>query len=265
MSARASACVALAAIALVTLAELARAADAVPLSSAEVASRWHGRLANAHFNATVRMQMDLAGLREERVMRVFRDDEGGRNERVLIRFEAPADLRNVGLLYLEQTGRPNDYFLYQPTVGRIRRLPQSIADDDVYGIDLEFLGFGVAQSAPTEILGMTSETIDGRAVYKLEERATMPNPRFDLRRTWIDAQSFIPVRTEHLRGERVVLRAETLEVVEVQGVATPKRMRFQKPIEKREVLLSVESVDYQAPIDDEHFSALALLRAQAPK
>jgi hypothetical protein len=256
---------AFAALALVAFAAPARADDAVPLSSADVAARWHGRLSNAHFSATVRMQMDLAGLREERVMRVFRDDEGGRNERVLIRFEAPADLRNVGLLYLERTGRPNDYFLYQPAVKRIRRLPQSVADDDVYGIDLEFLGFGVAQTAPTEILGMTRETLDGRAVYALEERATVADSRFELRRTWIDAQSFIPMRTEHLRGGRVVLTAETVEVGDTQGVATPRRMRFHKPIDKREVLLSVESVDYQAPIDDEHFTALALLRAQAPK
>ncbi len=258
------ACVNLA-FALAALAAPARAEEAVPLSSADVASRWHGRLSNAHFTATVRMQMDLGGLREERVLRVYRDDEGGRNERVLIRFDAPADLRNVGLLYLEQAGRPNDYFLYQPAMKRIRRLPQSIADDDVYGIDLEFIGFGVAQSAPTEILGMTRETLAGRAVYKLEERASVPNPRFELRRTWIDAQSFIPVRTEHLRDARVVLSAETLEVAVVQGIATPKRMRFHKPIEKREVLLTVDTVDYRAPIDDEHFSALALLRAQAPK
>lgn len=198
-------------------------------------------------------------------MRVYRDDEGGRGERVLIRFEAPPDLRNVGLLYLEQRGRPNDYFLYQPAMKRIRRLPQSIADDDVYGIDLEFLGFGVAQSAPTEIARMKRESLDGRPVYKLEETASVPNPRFETRLTWIDAESFIPMRTEHLRGERVVLVAETLEVRTVQAVATPMRMRFQKPIERREVLLHVDAVDYEVPISDEHFSALALLKAQAPK
>ena len=253
------------ALVLAALALPARADDAVPLSSGDVAARWHTRLSNRHFNATVRMRMDLGGLHEERILRVYRDDEGGRNERVLIRFDAPADLRNVGLLYLEQVGRPNDYFLYQPAVKRIRRLPQSIADDDVYGIDLEFLGFGVAQSAPTEIAGMTRETLAGRAVYRLDERASVPNPRFETRRTWIDAQSFIPMRTEHLRAERVVLRAETLEVLEVQGIPTPKRMRFHKPIEQREVLVDVDAVDYQAPIADEHFSALALLKSQAPK
>lgn len=239
--------------------------DAVPLSSADVASRWHSRLSNQHFSATVRMQMDLGGLQEERVMRVYRDDEGGRGERVLIRFDAPADLRNVGLLYLEHAGRPNDYFLYQPAMKRIRRLPQSIADDDVYGIDLEFLGFGVAQTSPTEIAGMTREMLDGRDVYKLEETASIPNPRFEKRITWIDASTFVPLRTEHWRDARRVLIAETLEIGDVQGVVTPRRMRFQKPIERREVLLFVDAVDYQAPIADEHFSAMALLKAQAPK
>lgn len=244
---------------------LAASEDALPLSSKDVAARWHGRLATRHFTAQVRMQMDLGGLREERVLRVHRDDEGGTGERVLIRFEAPPDLRNVGLLYLEHADRPNDYFLYQPAMKRIRRLPQSIADDDVYGIDLEFLGFGVAQSTPVEITAMTRETLEGRPMYKLEERATIPNTRFETRRTWIDAQTFVPWRTEHLRSGRVVLVAETLEVGEVQGVATPKRMRFVKPIEKREVLLHVDTVDYDAPIPEEHFSALALLKAQAPK
>ncbi len=239
--------------------------DAVSLSAPEVAARWHGRLAARHFSATVRMEMDLGGLREERVMRVHRDDEGGQGERVLIRFDAPADLRNVGLLYLEHSDRPNDYFLYQPAVKRIRRLPQSIADDDVYGIDLEFLGFGVAQSSPTEIEAMTRAPLNGRAAYKLEERAAIPNARFEKRITWIDAQSFVPLRTEHWRDDRLVLLAETQEIVDVQGVATPRRMRFHKPIERREVLLHVDSVDYQVPIADEHFSALALLKAQAPK
>jgi len=239
--------------------------DAVPLAPADVAARWHERLATRHFSAHVRMQMDLGGLREERVLRVYRDDENGQGERVLIRFDAPADLRNVGLLYLAHEDRPNDYFLYQPAMKRIRRLPQSIADDDVYGIDLEFLGFGVAQTSPTQVTRMTREDLGGRAVYKLEEVASEPNPRFETRRTWIDAGSFVPLRTEHLRDARTVLLAETLEVQDVQGVVTPKTMRFQKPIEKREVLLHVDWVDYQAPISDEHFSALALLKAQAPK
>jgi hypothetical protein len=255
--------VALAAALCIALGALAHAGDdALPLSPADVAARWHGRLARRHFTARVRMHMDLAGLREERLLRVYRDDEDGRGERVLVRFDAPADLRNVGLLYLAHADRPNDYFLYQPEMRRIRRLPQSVVNDDVYGIDLEFLGFGVAQVAPTTLESLTRERLDGRTVWKLIESAREPNPRFETRRTWIDPTSYVPLRTEHLRGNRLVLVAETKSLAEVQGVPTPKRVRFEKPIEKREVQLEVDSVDYEAPIPDEYFSAIALLRAQ---
>lgn len=258
--------VAFAALLCLTLGAVAQAdEDAVPLSAADVAARWHGRLARRHFSAHVRMRVDLGGLREERLLRVYRDDEGGRGERVLVRFDAPPDLRNVGLLYLAHADRPNDYFLYQPEMRRIRRLPQSVANDDVYGIDLEFLGFGVAQVAPTLLESLTRERLDGRTVWKLIESAREPNPRFETRRTWIDPASWLPLRTEHLRGERVVLVAETQSQAVVQGVATPKQVRFQKPIEKREVQLEVLSVDYEAPIPDEYFSAVALLRALAPE
>jgi hypothetical protein len=239
--------------------------DAVPLSAADVAARWHGRLARRHFSARVRMHVDLGGLREERLLRVYRDDEDGRGERVLVRFDAPADLRNVGLLYLAHADRPNDYFLYQPELRRIRRLPQSVANDDVYGIDLEFLGFGVAQSVPTTLESLTRDRLDGRMVWKLVESAREPNPRFETRRTWIDPTSWAPLRSEQLRGDHIVLVAETQQLADVQGVATPKRVRFEKPIEKREVQLEVVSVDYEAPIPDEYFSAVALLRAAQPE
>jgi hypothetical protein len=235
-----------------------------PLSGEYVADQWHRRLDDRYFTADVRMEVDLGGLREERRMRVYRDDVG-EGERIMIRFEAPADLRNVGLLYLERAGQPNDYFLYQPALRRIRRLPETVADDDVYGIDLEFLGFGVAQVAPTVIRDMTEETLDGRPAYKIVETAKVPNRRFDRRTTWIDAATFVPLRTEHLRDGRVVLIAETLEIAKVQRVHTPKRMRFTKPIEKREVLLFVDSVDYEASIPEEYFSAMTLVKSALGK
>lgn len=123
--------------------------DFVPLSASEVKSRWHGRLDDHHFIAELELEMDLAGLKETRQVVLYRDDIDGLRERVLARFEAPADLRKTAILYLENPNQGNDYFLYQPAIRRVRRLPASIADDDVYGIDLEFLGFGVAQGVPT--------------------------------------------------------------------------------------------------------------------
>ncbi len=237
--------------------------DARPLTADELRARWHGRLQNRAFTAHIRLDMELSGLEEQRELTVFRDDDGLATERVMIRFDAPPDLRKVALLYLEHAARPNDYFLYQPSTRRVRRLPASIVDDDVYGIDLEFLGFGVAQTEPTEVVGVARERRGGRRVYRLEERAERPNPRFDRRVTWIDAESYVPVRTEHYQRDKLVLSAESVGIRDVQGVATPTEMHFHKPVEKRRVRLRVESVDYEQTLPPDAFSILNLTKGVA--
>ena len=239
--------------------------DALPLTSETVKQRWHGRLDGTHFAATVRLSMDLPGMHEEREVVVWRTDEGEGQERVMIRFLSPEDVRNLGVLFLEQQGRPNDYFVYQPASKRVRRLPETIANDDVYGIDLEFLGFGVAQSEPTELVGMKQETLDGRRTYRIEERALRENPRFDTRVTWLDAESFIPLRTEQVRRGSLRLSARTTEVKPVQGIPTPLGMDFENHQDHRKVSMRVAEVDYRGAIPEEYFSTLALVRSQLKK
>jgi len=235
--------------------------DALPLGPDAVKARWHSRLQGKHFSARVQLSMDMGGMHEERELFVWRTDEAVGAERVMVRFLAPESVRNLGVLFLEQTGRPNDYFLYQPELRRVRRLPESVANDDVYGIDLEFLGFGVAQSEPTDVLDMKQETLEGRATYRLREQALRENPRFDQRVTWIDAESFIPVRTEQFRAGAKRLVARTTELRQVGGIATPVRMEFDNAVDKRHVSLRVAEVDYAVAIPEEYFSTLALVRA----
>jgi Outer membrane lipoprotein-sorting protein len=235
--------------------------DAVPLTAEVVKSRWHARLRGMHFSARVKLSMDMGGIHEERELLVWRTDEAVGAERVMVRFTQPESVRNVGVLFLEQPDRPNDYFLYQPQLRRVRRLPEAVANDDVYGIDLEFLGFGVAQSEPTEVLGMKREMLEGKATYRLTERALRENPRFDRRVTWLDAETYIPMRTEQLRLGRRRMVARTVETRAVAGVMTPMRMEFENQLEKRRVSLRVVDVDYEVAIPDEYFSTLALVRA----
>jgi outer membrane lipoprotein-sorting protein len=235
--------------------------DALPLTPDAVKQSWHSRLAGKHFTALVHLSMEMGGLHEERELRVWRTDEAVGAERVMVRFTQPESVRNLGVLFLEQQGRPNDYFLYQPELKRVRRLPEQIANDDVYGIDLEFLGFGVAQSEPTEIVGMKRESLEGREAFLLEERALRENSRFDRRLTWIDARTWIPMRTEQYRMGRKRLVARTVETRPMHGVETPVRMEFENDLDKRKVSLRVAEVDYEVPIPEEYFSTLALVRS----
>jgi hypothetical protein len=129
----------------------------------------------------------------------------------------------------------------------------------VYGIDLEFLGFGVAQTEPTRIESLSRVTLEGKNAYKLVESATRSNSRFDRRSTWLDATSFLALRTEHERGGRMVMIAQVTEVERVQGVPTPMVIDFERLDVKRSVRLRVRSVDYESSIPESYFTAMALL------
>jgi hypothetical protein len=231
-----------------------------PFSAADVKARWHSRLDARHFTARLLLEMKLAGMDETRALTVYRTDEDGRGERVLVRFDRPPDLRDVRLLYREVAGRPNEYFLYTPSTRRVRRLPPSLTGDDLYGVDLEFLGFGTSEVRPTEGLALAPDTLEGRPVHRLSERALDGDGAFDDRTTWLDPATFVPLRTELRRRGQVTLVARTHEVRVVQGVPTPIQMSFVRPGQEREVRLHVESVDYETPLGEEVFSILNLTR-----
>lgn len=133
----------------------------------------------------------------------------------------------------------------------------------MYGIDLEFLGFGVAQTEPTRIENMAVVALAGRRTYRLTEHARERNARFDRRVTWLDAETFVPMKTEHHRAGELVLVAVTIRVETIGGVVTPMGMSFRRIDTLREVELTVDEVDYATPVPDEYFSVMALVRARS--
>lgn len=220
------------------------------------------RLAGTHFTALLRLRIEASDWREQRVLRLWRDDQGAARERVMLRFEEPLDLRGVAILYLENSDRPNDYFLYQPAYRRVRRVPEAMAREDVYGVDLEYLGFGGAQLVPTQLESERHETLDGRPVIRFSEVAREPNQRFDRRVVWLDAANDVPLRMEHERNGERVLIARTLAIASVDGVPTPQAMVFERLAERKTVSVSVEQVDYRSPIPEEFFSTFRLVKEE---
>ena len=250
---------ALAALAVFASAQQADA-DATPLSADQARARWQGRLGGRHFTATILLSIERQGQREERRLTVWRDDTDAHRERVMARFEEPADLRGLGLLYIENPGAANEYFLYQPATRRVRRIGESLARQDVYGIDLEYLGFGLAVGEPTRAESVAPDSLSGRAALRLTERAVESNPRFDRRTTWLDPETFIPLRTVQYQGDAEALRARTDEVRTIQGVPTPTRIIFEKVADRESVTMEVSAMDYDAPIPESYFSTMALLK-----
>jgi hypothetical protein len=239
------------------------AEDARGLSAEDVKHRVSHRLDGYHFTARVRFEIKKSGYEERRELDVWRDDQGGVRERLMALFQEPAYLRGLALLYIEGGRSPNSYFVFQPSSQRVRRVPESAVSQNIYGVDLEYMGFGVAELQPVEVVSMKIERLDGREVYRLTERAIdSDQQRFDERRIWIDPETFVPVRTEHLRKGKTTLIASTLVLKEVGGVPTPVETVYQRPEDGVEAHMTVVSIDYEAPIPEVFFSTLQLTKGR---
>ena len=242
------------------LAARAGAQLAEPLSAEQVKSQWQQRLDDAHFSARVRMQVSIAGRHEERILEIWRDQTREHGERLFARFGSPADLRGMGLLYLQNEGAPNDYFLFQPATGRVRRVPELMAREDVYGVDLEYLGFGVAQIEPTRVSSVERVELDGRPALRLVETAINRDARFDERVVWLSSETYVPLRTEHHQRGNITLIARTEEIQAIEGIPTPTRVIFERPIDQQRVVMTVDKVDYHSAIPESVFSILGLMK-----
>jgi hypothetical protein len=248
---------------LTAFSERGHASPAVSLTALEVKQKLAHRLDGFHFTAKIRFDIQQVGFQERRELVVWRDDKDRERERLMAQFRAPADMRGVGLLYVEGGDTPNDYFIYQPSQRRVRRIPESLVSQDVYGVDLEYMGFGVAQLQPVEVVSMEVEHIDGRDLYRLTEQATYADlQRFDRRVVWVDPETFLIVRTEHFRDGKKTLIAKTIRTEVIDGIPTPTETIYERPREGTVVTLTVDDVDYHSPIPEIFFSTLQLTKAE---
>lgn len=230
------------------------AIGAVPpgLDAEEVQRRWVKRLEGKHYTATVKFGMP--GIGEKRM--TLRWDDTNKRERLLVRFEWPDELRGSSWLMLENNDRANQYYFYstERAASGARRMRAVRRVNPFAGGEFDYLGARVAREGHPVAKAVESGVVEGRKAFVLTEQAE--GMHFEERKIWLDADTFVPLRGEYWRGGKKFLIAETEEIREVQGVATPTRIRFTYPNKKEDnstTVWQVEAIDYNRPILDSYF------------
>lgn len=82
-------------------------------------------------------------------------------------FTAPAELRGTRMLMIEQFDRNDDFFLYTPTQGRVRRVSSAQRADAFMGTDLSYEDFERRYVADYDVSIIGEATIQGEAGYAI--------------------------------------------------------------------------------------------------
>lgn len=153
---------------------------------------------------------------------------GTTDNRRLVNFLNPADVRGTKTLLIEHSAADDDMWIYLPAMKKVRRLVASNKKDSFVGTDFSYgdvIGHKVEDWNHKVV---RQEKVDGRDCYVVESTPKRPevadNTGYSRRLSWVDKESYVA-----LRGEIYDQSGELLKRVSAQDVelVDPTNHRYQ--------------------------------------
>ena len=192
-------------------------------------------------------------------------------DRLLIRFTYPNDIRGTSFLVWEHPDSDDERFLYLPSLGRVRRIAGTEAQESFVGSDFtyediggrEFDDYTYAFAAPDGENASWSPAAGGppRPAWRLESRRKDKAAEFPrvvslvLKDALIVAGADVYNRRNEKQKVYTVRRLEQIE-----SIWTVMESEMTNAIEKTRTELIVESMDYNVGLKETDFSR----RGQSP-
>jgi len=120
--------------------------------------------------------------------------------RMLIRFDAPGDLRDTALLLLEQPDHSYLSWIYQPMFRRTRSISMAQRHDRVFGTDLAFEDLEARRATDWSARMLGQEETEGRHTWKIELKPDGIPSAYDRMVGWFDRERPLIVRLEAYRA-----------------------------------------------------------------
>src|SRR6185312_10412155 len=138
------------------------------------------------------------------------------DQRYMISFEAPADVRGMGFLVWKYPKKEADRWLYFPALKAVRRVAADDKRSSFVGSDFSYEDISGRQVDEEQHTLLRQEKLDDRDAYVIESRPKTP-ATYDKRLIWIDTERWLPLKEEYYDAEGKLQRVFKAEKVEQVG------------------------------------------------
>jgi hypothetical protein len=239
------------------------APSAQRLTADDVARRVQDRDTGRDSRAAFRMKLfDRRGRQRDRALTLLMlKGKQKAGDRLLIRFTYPNDIRGTGFLVWEHPDGDDERFLYLPSLGRVRRIAGSEAQESFVGSDFSYEDIGgrefedYAYALLDENASWTPPGGKPQAAYRLESKRKDASVEFPRVVSLVLKDSFVVVSADifNRRGERQkVYTVSRLEAV--QGIWTVLASTMTNDLDRTRTDLAVEKIDYNVGLKEDAFS-----------
>jgi len=244
------------------LALFARISNAQTPPADEIVKRASSALYQAagDFQADVTMTLANArGAKRERRLRMLRINLGEQGEqRYLVVFDSPADVRGLGFLVWKYPKREDDRWLYFPALKVVKRVAADDKRSSFVGSDFTYEDISGRDLEEETHAFVREEKIDDRQVYVIESKPKQVTT-YSRRVSWIDIERWLPLKEEYFDTRDSLARifkAEKIESIDGQWTVTSRSMTTVQSKHRTEVIFG--NVRYDAGLGEELFTERSL-------
>jgi outer membrane lipoprotein-sorting protein len=191
---------------------------------------------------------------------------GSMDNRRLVVFNSPADVKGTKTLLIEHSQGDDDMWIYLPAMKKVRRLIASNKRDSFVGTDFSY-GDVIGHRVEDWLHKLVrSEVVDGKNCYVIESTPARPEigdqSGYSKRIGWIDQESFIA-----LKGEAYDLTGQLLKKFAARKIekVDPKANKWQ-PMEleaenvqdSHKTILEFKNYKANVGVKDDEFTARSL-------
>jgi hypothetical protein len=157
-----------------------------------------GKVVDSRAEVTMTLTNARGSTRERKTLTLSKREPNGIDQRRLIRFLAPAEVKGTATLLVEHSEGEDDIWIYLPALHKVRRLVANNKKDSFVGTDFSYgdvIGHRV-EDWRYELVG--NETVDGAATWVVDALPRDDDVRehsgYGRRRLWIRQDNFVAVR-----------------------------------------------------------------------
>ncbi len=231
----------------------AQAPDATEIIQKQLASYYQ---AGKDFQGKVSMRLTNAqGSQRERAMNMWRINIGsGGDQRYLITFDAPADVRGMGFLVWKYAKKEDDRWLFIPAIKVVKRVASDDKRASFVGSDFTYEDISGRDADEELHTLLRQESFSDRPVYVVESRPKVAAAQTK-RLIWVDRERWLPLKEEYYDSEGKLQRTFKAEKVESIGghwTVTTRSMLNAQSGHRTEV--AFKSIRYDTGLTDDMFA-----------
>lgn len=213
--------------------------------------------------------IDSKGSTRQRVLTMLRrNQEGAGEQKYFMYFHEPGDVRRLTFMIWKYPGREDDRWIYVPAVDLIRRIAAEDKYSSFVGSDFSYEDISGRDLSADAHNVAGEERLDDREVFVIESVPQTP-AAFTRRVSWIDKESFLPLKVEYYDAQDQLQRVFTADAVEHIAAGEGEDRRIYPTIMKRTMAnvrtghrteVTVTSVTYDVGLNDDDFSERQMRR-----